>query len=323
MAYYCRVERDSVAPDGIRLTSFVITFPRVVLAETVTHRLNYDTWGEFDVSWCERTTDRSISKNSASSRAIPFEKMVEKVQADPYMPFWTLNQKGMQGQAAEDQVTIYRANKVWLSFRNSAIHHARELADLGIHKQDANRCLEPWAWITQIVTSSAWDNFFALRCHSAAHPAFRHVARMMFLTRRNSVPEKLREGQWHLPFVPFQEQQSFHWCPTGRGVEMPDIIKFSAARCGWVSYENHDRDSTPEAMLRTFSRFVPGDGPAHGSPCEHQATPLPLHLKDGSGSYLSNLRGWLQARKLLPSEACHNYNPSEEEVASWGNVLGE
>ncbi len=38
MSYQCRVERDSISPSGETLTSFVITFPRVVLAEVVTHR---------------------------------------------------------------------------------------------------------------------------------------------------------------------------------------------------------------------------------------------------------------------------------------------
>ncbi len=317
--YQVRVERDSISPEGYRLTSFVITFPRMVLAEVVTHRVNKDTWGG-EYSWCERTTDESISKNSASSRAIPFERMLDKVMNDPYMPKWTLNQKGMQGVDTNDPEIIESANDCWLRTRDYCIEAAKMLVALGIHKQDANRLLENWVWVTQIVTSSRWDNFFALRCHNAAHPAFRHVARMMFLARRKSIPNHLMHGEWHLPFVDMPTQNEFSWKPSfddldnGLDAEsMPDPIKFSAARCGWVSYENHDRDGTPEAMKRTFSRFS-AEPPIHASPVEHQATP---HITFSSRHCGSNLTGWLQARKLIKMEQVKVYDPPQSEIDGW------
>lgn len=324
--YAARVEKDSIAPNGHRLTTFVITFPRVVLAETVTHRLNYDMWG--GLSFCERTTTVDVSKNSASSRAIPFSKMLERVKEDPYMPTWTLNQKGMQGEKAEDTDTIRQANWLWLEARDRMIGYVQSLANIGIHKQDCNRLLEPWAWVTQIVTSSRWDNFFALRCHHAAHPAFRHVARMLYLTRRKSTPRRLVFGQWHLPFVSDGASENFTWHPEygktydpryHESVEgIPELIKYSAARCAWVSYENHDKDGTPEAMLGTWKRLF-AEIPIHASPVEHQATPLPAgSYIESPGMWRSNLYGWVQARKLLKHEEIREYNPSEEEIASWG-----
>ena len=54
-----RVIADSISPQGDRLTTFILTFPRIILAEFNTHRM--------------------FSRNSASSRAIPFEKMVKSV----------------------------------------------------------------------------------------------------------------------------------------------------------------------------------------------------------------------------------------------------
>lgn len=315
MGYECGVERDSCHEDGSnRATTFVITFPRIVLAEFVTHRLNKDTWGE--LSWCDRTTDESISKNSASSRATPFAKMVEKVNADPFMPFWTANQKGMQG-GETDQRQRELADEGWLAARDKIVHIAERLHDVGIHKQDVNRLLEPWMWVTQVVTSSRWDNFFALRCHHAAHPAFRHIARMMFLARRKSVPTKMKFGQWHLPFVSEEEQEKFYWDPFANGPEIPDLIKFSAARCAWISYSNHDKESTPEAMLRTWDRLF-AEIPVHASPVEHQLTPFKGEGYISYEQYRSNITGWIQARKLIPHEEIRDYNPSDEEVASWG-----
>ena len=98
MGYYARIERDSMSPEGVRLVSFIISFSRTTLAEICTHRTVYDSWNN-EVSLCERTTTIDISKNSASSRAIPFNRMVDKVKNDPYMPMWSTQQKGMQGDS--------------------------------------------------------------------------------------------------------------------------------------------------------------------------------------------------------------------------------
>ena len=51
---------DSVNTQGDRITTYILTFPRFILAELNTHRM--------------------FSRNSASSRAIPFEKMVKMVK---------------------------------------------------------------------------------------------------------------------------------------------------------------------------------------------------------------------------------------------------
>jgi hypothetical protein len=326
--YECRVEKHSVSPEGIELATFVITFPRSVLAEVVTHRVVSDNWGEFECSWCERTTTKDISKNSASSRAIPFSKMLEKVTTDPYVPSWTLNQKGMQGGHVDDETTVAKANNVWLSARYQMVKYAKELADLGIHKQDCNRLLEPWGWVTQVITSSRWDNFFALRCHKAAHPAFQKIARMMFLARRKSTPRPLHYGEWHLPFVKDEDSAGFAWHPGYGNVYnanepgIPDLIKYSVARCAWVSYENHDKDASPDAHLNTWNRLF-AELPIHASPCEHQATPYPTqeygrNLNGNFTKWRSNLTGWVQARKLLHMEEITKFNPSEEEIQLWG-----
>ena len=58
---------DSLSPQGHRLTTFICVFPRIVLAEFNTHRM--------------------LSRNSASSRAIPFNKMLEMVKTNPFIPF--------------------------------------------------------------------------------------------------------------------------------------------------------------------------------------------------------------------------------------------
>lgn len=325
--YHCRVECDSLNPvTQDRLTTFVIRYPRVCLAEVLTHRRNSETWGD-DVVFCERSAPRDQSKSSASSRAIPFERMVQQVKDDPFMPAWTLQQKGMQGAVLSDQEVIKQANIKWENHLLSAIYTARELHSLGIHKQECNRLLEPWAWVTQVVTSSRWDNFFGLRCHEKAFPPFRHIARMMYLHRRKSDPTPLRVGQWHLPFVAKEERSAFNWIPEldffaipDGEARMPYLIQASAARCAWVSYENHDRDASVEAHLRTYKSLF-AEVPVHGGPVEHQGTPMHPAWQAAFPRLRSNLVGFLQARKLIKHEEITNYSPPEEEIRSWGITI--
>ena len=76
--YKCEIIADSLSPQGNRLTTFKLTYPRIIHSELMTHRV--------------------FSRNSASSRAIPFEKMVKMVEEDPFIPIaWQKDHKGMQG----------------------------------------------------------------------------------------------------------------------------------------------------------------------------------------------------------------------------------
>lgn len=138
-----------------------VTFPRIVLAEFNTHRM--------------------FSRNSASSRAIPFEKMVQMVTENPFIPIaWQTDHKGMQGSKyITDPEAIRLKNLQWIEASKSAIAHAEHLhseIDQGVHsdeigdtsvtKQLCNRLLEPFMWHTVIVTATEWENFFKLRCPS-------------------------------------------------------------------------------------------------------------------------------------------------------------
>ena len=68
----------SISPQGEQLFSVLATFPRIILAEVNTHRM--------------------LSKNTASSRAIPFKKMVQSVKDNPFIPLaWQKDHPGMQG----------------------------------------------------------------------------------------------------------------------------------------------------------------------------------------------------------------------------------
>ena len=147
-----KIIADSLGPNEDRLTTFIVTFPRIILAEFNTHRM--------------------FSRNSASSRAIPFAKMVESVKENPFIPIaWQKDHKGMQGTEYLSEVPSKVSDKdfaidMWLEARDAAVNNAKILNDTGVTKQLCNRLLEPFMWHTVIITSGkeGLENFFNLRC---------------------------------------------------------------------------------------------------------------------------------------------------------------
>jgi hypothetical protein len=132
---------------GDELISVLATFPRIILAEVNTHRM--------------------LSKNTSSSRAIPFAKMVESVQNDTFIPIaWQKAHSGMQGTEYFEGENVESLKQDWLRAREQAISSAKFLTETGATKQLANRLLEPFMWTTMLITGpkSGWDNFFNLRC---------------------------------------------------------------------------------------------------------------------------------------------------------------
>jgi hypothetical protein len=156
-----KVIADSISPQGDRLTTFILTFPRIILSEFNTHRM--------------------FSRNSASSRAIPFEKMVKSVEENPFIPIaWQKDHKGMQGsEYFTDNQDIQRLEDLWILQSREAIKSAQSLNNLQTTKQLCNRLLEPFMWHTVIITSGkeGLENFFDLRCpqyDASLHSVFQH-----------------------------------------------------------------------------------------------------------------------------------------------------
>lgn len=169
MAYAAKILLDSVSEAGNRLTTMEVTFPRMVLAEFNTHRM--------------------FSRNSASSRAIPFDKQVERIRRDPFVPsYWGKNQPGMQASAELEGYARSEAIREWKLACEDAIRHAHTMHTLGTHKQTVNRILEPYMWHTVIVTATEYGNFFALRANPDAQPEIRTIAEMMQELYRTSEP---------------------------------------------------------------------------------------------------------------------------------------
>jgi hypothetical protein len=281
-----RIILDSLHPDPRmpRVTTMEVTFHRFVLAEYNTHR--------------------RFSRNSASSRAIPVKKQIARVKQNPAFPIsWPMEKKGMQGGDELDAKHQFLAEVEWENALYDTLEHVEKLVEIGLHKSVVNRLLEPFMWHTVIVTSTEWDNFWALRCNPLAQPEIRVAAEMMREAYNNSVPQQLSFGQWHLPFVTGYDFDEILDAGFIGGMHWTEIARrISAARCARVSYLTHDGTREWDADLTLANRLInPGDSPMHASPFEHVCSPADwTSVKDGDVP--GNLKGWWQYRHILEDQ---------------------
>jgi thymidylate synthase ThyX len=281
---------------GVSLYTFLLTYPRVILPEVNTHRV--------------------LSRNTASSRAVPAKKQRSRVLAVPFVPVSIgQNQKGMQ---AGEELSGWRrtvAIQTWKLARYPAVLASWILEKLGAHKQVCNRIVETWTWTQQVVTCTDLKNVFKLRNHPDAEPHFQLLAKQMqeqvewveglfdvvnFDSRNpDGTPcplgavnptrgvlrvQMLRPGDWHMPFI------------TDHDIYPVEMLKnISVARCARTSYylPENGKWSTPDRDLELCGRLSDS---GHWSPFEHVATPV------ANDTYIGNFRSWKQYRKEYPEE---------------------
>lgn len=278
-----RVIADSLNRSGNRLTSLVITLPRIVLAEFNTHR--------------------AISRNSASSRAIPFKKMLDQVYNNPFVP--TRFQKehtGMQGNTYYIGETEEAIQSEWLAARDSAMLQAKALNELGVTKQLCNRLLEPFLYHTIIATATEWENFIALRAHNQAEIHIQDAAYKVLDALNNSTPKMLEPGDWH---IPFGDNIVVNTIPEVTPEdELRLRIKIAIARCARVSYMNFEGKDDYAADIRLYQQLLES---GHMSPFEHVAQALHASIQSG------NFIGFEQYRKTIEGE-----NKTDERIVRYG-----
>lgn len=275
MPISAKILADSISPAGIRLTTWEISCHRWILAEINTHRV--------------------LSRNFRSSRAVPVARMLEEVRNDPAMPVeWRKNQKGMVGGLTfDDPEELNDLKEVWLKAAVDAAYNSEKLLKIGLHKQWANRLLEPFLWVHGIISATEVTNFFELRRNVDAQPEFKALADLMWIAREKSTPRKLAPGEWHLPYIEEGELNT-------HGVTK--CLRISAARCARVSIRPFDGNADLTAEFDRADRLLKDK---HLSPFEHQATPdrqnglSCLWVKPNEHG---NYYGWRQYRKMLPSD---------------------
>lgn len=260
---------DSISVTGQRITTFEIEYPRFILAELNTHKM--------------------LEKNSSSSRAIPIGKMIEQIRANTALPiYWGSKKAGMQA-GAEVQDVQYSIG-VWMTALAGSIGQVELLDGEGVHKQTANRLLEPFQMMKTVITGTDWDNFFNLRIHPDAQPEFCMLAYKMYQAMQESVPMQLKAGEWHLPYINTSRygvaEDGESWdinseiiYSTGnlsdgtlsKPLTLEEAQRISSSCCAQTSYRKHD-DSLEKAD-DVFNKLIGADV-LHASPFGHLATPV-------------------------------------------------
>jgi hypothetical protein len=330
--FTANIVADSLNPFGDRLTSFEITFPRIVLAEFNTHR--------------------AFSRNSASSRAIPFPKMLKSVIENPFVPIaWQSDHSGMQGseyfsptdrfffkdvshhiltrfklkQTDEEFKPIrkvleriffrreFQGTKTlpewWLVIRDLVVECATLLYCFRLTKQICNRLLEPFMWHTVLVTASDFENFFALRAHPGAEIHMQKIAAVMLETYNMSEPEELGAGQWHIPYrnkaiavVPAMDSVIGYDIPGVRlSAEMKAVLKVATMMAARTSYTVPHTELSEWTVKKYCQKHDDMMDNGHWSPFEHCGLAMNQDERQEIG-WSGNFFGFIQYRKLFPNE---------------------
>lgn len=270
-----KVIQDSLSTKGSRVTTMELEYPRFIHSEFMTHRV--------------------FSRNAASSRAIPFSKMMRQVWNNPASPVeWGANNPGMRSKGVVKSQKL--AALSWALASKLSVLSALILSKVGLHKQIVNRVLEPFQTMRTVVTSTEWDNFMTLRDHCDAQPEIQVLSRSMRKAMRDSEPVQLSCGDLHVPYV---DRGKFDgeicYISNGELLTKQDALMVSASCCAQVN--NLALDSSIDKAKRVYGILI-NSKPVHASPFEHQA-------RDDNGlneGLSGNFEGFSQYRKILESQ---------------------
>lgn len=215
--------------------------------------------------------EEDLSRNSASSRAIPFKKMVQTVMKDPFVPIaWQADHTGMQGSKYLDPTRTYTFLEFrevlqktfgeifgevdgfdwyqhteslhfgrvltlegwWLKVRDLVVEVAILLHAFGLTKQLCNRLLEPFMWHTVLVTATELENFFHLRCPQYVIPV--DMNQTVYRSRKDL--SKAVNGWWS---AHMEKPTELEWLSINKG--QAEIHMMALAEAMWVAMN----ESTP------------------------------------------------------------------------------
>lgn len=269
------VKAHSILGGGRELLSLELEYPRFIHSQVMTHR--------------------SLAKNSASSRAIPIERMIALARESKIKPrVWGVNGAGMSPHGELSEQKSKQAEAMWEIHREESIYAAEVLHILGVHKEHTNRLLELFTPIKIIATGNreAWDHFLNLRLDPAAQGDIQDLAVAINNAIKESTPKVLGENSWHTPYY-----GDGFWSPTESEDTLEQALMISVSCCAQISYRRND-DSINKAK-GVFSRLdiIDGKGPMHASPCEHQAKAVDddiYELGGNLGKGVGQLRKYLE-----------------------------
>lgn len=258
MTISAKIIADTLSPRGKRITTLQLRYPRYIHAEFMTHRV--------------------FSRNASSSRAIPIERLIQDIIDDPVEPIFLENKRGMSAETYISGWKLETSKLYWNKARQNAITSAKDLSQLGVHKQIVNRLLEPFAHINVLVTSTEWDNFFSLRISPEAQQEICELAKNIKKAMDESTPKGYT---LHTPYIKDEDVAALK-------NNVNDVLKVSVARCARVSYLNFNNIRDYDEDIALYEKLYKS---RHMSPFEHVA-----YSSDDPNLQSGNFKGWAQLR---------------------------
>ena len=344
MAYEARVLADSISNNDDRLTSLEVTLPRIMLAELNTHRVfsrnsassrAIPTRKQLKMVMEEPFVPDIFGRNQPGMEP-DIEKPLNIGEITQAGEAWLDARDNMMSSALQLYLGRSAFQAACIEFYGSLENEAdtieerrqvlrsvidnlpqdldKEFAEkigvnvldlLNIHKQYPNRLLEPFMWHKVIITSTEWDNFFALRANPAAQREIRLAAETMYDAIESSDPKPAYDIRfddyketWHMPLVRDEDFETAAEIKKANESSLEVLIKVAVARCARVSYLTHDGIRDLEKDVDMYERLL---SEGHMSPFEHVARAKRPHELSQS-QWSGNFRGWHQHRKDIPNE---------------------
>lgn len=238
------------------LITYKLIYPRIIHSELMTYHM--------------------MSVNSASSRAIPVNKLIEVIEKTPFYPIsYQKKHSGMQGNSYfTSEEDIKTCDSLWKESMEESIRVAKKMLDFGVSKQIINRTLESYQYHCCLITGTreSFEHLFEQRCSiynveglkftskkdaielyphlkdmtdlewlqcnsGQAEIHFMDLAEKMYDALNESTPDILNESDWH---IPFQEEI---W--KGKQAEkLEDVIKMSVCLTAKISYTKIGDENT-------------------------------------------------------------------------------
>lgn len=202
---------------GEEIITYKLTYPRCIHSELMTYHM--------------------MSVNSASSRAIPVDKLISVIEETPFYPcYFQLQHKGMQGNFYADYSVEQRSFKHWNEALHNSVKIAKDLSE-DVTKQLVNRLIEPYQYHCCLMTGTreSFEHLFEQRCpiynveclkftskkesielyphlkdmtelewlqcnSGQAEIHFMDLAEKMYDALNESTPVIMKEDEWHIPF---------------------------------------------------------------------------------------------------------------------------
>ena len=298
------------------LITLALRMPRIILAEFNTHR--------------------AASRSTASNRAKPAQVVRMEVFQDPFIPLrFGKNAPGMSdlGEELAPEAKEMALHE-WRNAMLFALQQHAKLEQLGVHKQIANRVVEPFQWAHTVVTLSAQalHDMYYLRSGPSAQPEFQVLVHAMVTAAEQPLAEPATYKNLHIPFGSTPEDiadirealetempgldedgneqllpaitRSGHtrvWAKAQMELSWVQLVVLlrSAGQCARATFSAHGEPLPVDRNLRTalicWKQW-------HASVFEHQA----MHCTPGASMATwtkSNFpSSWLQFRKVLETK---------------------